>query len=193
MPLAPQDTVSYSGRDFYIERQTGTGWFNPEDHGLGFSGYVCDGPGDEYAIERGRLHLSRSRIEILRNEQILAGLEIPFTGGMLVSHRFLFWPLYSHLGICTTMKSWAAAELIFEQGKLLEWRDLTGSILTLEAELRNDQLKGDNELGERLRIWREQKLLMEYEFRPAESPFRLPLIVRLLQPFRSRPKHTVVS
>lgn len=125
-----------------------------------YRGYVCD-----YEVKEGRLHLRElwvnhqpgeapitqrlqppdlCGVAAVRDESSFFGawhfrglaLPLPYTGGLLIGRDFIR-QLYVHMGFHPAWKYQHVYELLFDQGELVEARDVSPEMLRLRAHIQD--------------------------------------------------------
>lgn len=89
-------------------------------------------------------------------------LPINLTGGILIAKDFI-QELYIHMGFHPAWKYEKVHELLFQEGKLTEKRDVSGKLREVREKLANEPLKPGIQQMDQLE-WIESTFRLDYEF-----------------------------
>jgi hypothetical protein len=152
------DPVKYQGKDYAIAGRSGTGLFNPTEHGMKpvgrctacWRGFVCC-----YRVAGEVLLLDRLSVCLDEPALVLFGTApkkpegeltffdfvyedmahpVPYTGGLLLGREFIE-ELYVHMGFHPAWKYRDVHELVFENGKLVRATDRSEEIAAFRREI----------------------------------------------------------
>lgn len=182
------DTVLYEGVQYALTAVAGDGLFEPTDHGFSlrmlstacWHGYLC-----EYAVRDGELRLSRLEINLSddQSQKVLfgavptpvpdnpfhddcptyTGLDAPvtFSGKMLLGAKFRH-AFRANMGFVPAWSYGRVAELVFDNGRLVEAADRSAELAEVRAALAPGGGKRDP--AEPVEQWVERTFSLSYDY-----------------------------